>query len=73
MTRIRLGMICCVIGAFGLVFALTVANSINFPRYFRLFALVGLFGDVYGFCFFLWLLRRLKKASTSPPPPQQFM
>jgi ABC-type Fe3+-siderophore transport system permease subunit len=62
-------MICCIVGALGLVFALTVANSVDSPRYFRLFALIGLFGDVYGFLLFLWLLKRLKKESTSPPPP----
>ena len=57
----RLGLLCIVIGAVGLVLAAAGSKfvaGVTFP--YRLF-LFCLLGDVYGICFFLWLLKRLKK------------
>jgi hypothetical protein len=67
MRRIQLVMFCCVIGAVGL--GVEIAGNVGYLRgYFRLLALIGLLGDVWVFLFCFWLLRRLKKESTSPPP-----
>ncbi len=63
-TRIRhalIGLICVAIAAAGLVFAAVGAKEVagySFPRHFFLFSLLG---DIYCACFFLWLLKRLKK------------
>jgi hypothetical protein len=60
--RIRLGLICCVIGAVGSVVSVEAAEKVGyfFPRHFLLFALLA---DAYCFCFLLWLLKRPKKES----------
>jgi hypothetical protein len=59
MRRIQLVMVCCVIGAVGLV--VEVAENVGYFRgYFRLLALFSLLGDVWVFFFCFWLPRRLK-------------
>jgi hypothetical protein len=61
--RIKVGLICCVIGAVCSVVSVAAANEVGFPfpRHFLLFVLLA---DAYCFCVLLWLLKRLKKEST---------
>jgi uncharacterized membrane protein len=59
------GLICVAIAAVGLVFSamgVKVVAGYSFPRSLLLFSLLA---DIYGACFFLWLLRRLKKQQSA--------
>lgn len=62
--RARLGLFCCVVGAVGLILSAVEAKAIGYTP-FRHFLLFALLGDAYGACFFLWLLRRMKKQQSA--------
>jgi hypothetical protein len=61
-SRLRLGLICCVVAAVSSVVAVAGGKAVgySFPNHFLLFILLSL---AYCFCFLFWLLRRLRKQS----------
>ena len=58
----RLGLVCCVFGAVGAVISAAVAKEVGYPVP-RHFLLLTVLGATYTFCFFLWLLKRLKRSN----------
>jgi uncharacterized membrane protein len=59
------GLICVTVAAVALVFSAVLAKLVagfSFPRHFLLFSLLG---DAYCGCFFVWMLKRLKKQQSA--------
>jgi hypothetical protein len=64
-TNARLGLMCCAVGAVGLIYSAISAKltiGYSFPRSVLVLSLLG---DAYGACFFLWRLKRLRKEQSA--------